>query len=251
MLLTAGQGRDHSALVTPPFQSPVRGERTVVVSPHLDDGVLSLGAAMSSWTRHGVRVELLTVLAGDPDSDAPAGGWDGRGGFVSEGDAARRRREEDAQACAIIGVTPSWLPFGDGDYDRHGDETSVARAVAGAVEAADAVLVPGFPLSHPDHEWLVRVIVERGVVRGRVGFYAEQPYASRTTATAAVPTWLSEAVGLAPDFAVATRGPRDLVAKWRAIRSYRSQLPLLAMRGVRRGAHVAAWRRELIAQGTA
>ncbi len=49
----------------------------VVVSPHSDDGVLSLGASMARWVREGRDVELLTVLALDPGSDAPTKGWDG------------------------------------------------------------------------------------------------------------------------------------------------------------------------------
>ena len=68
--------------------------RIVVVSPHLDDGVLSLGAWMASQVRAGARVELLTVFACDPESDAPTKGWDARGGFRTEarqhGRAARR-----------------------------------------------------------------------------------------------------------------------------------------------------------------
>jgi LmbE family N-acetylglucosaminyl deacetylase len=48
-------------VVSPP------GERIVVVSPHLDDGVLSLGASIASWSRSGATVELLTVLGCDPD----------------------------------------------------------------------------------------------------------------------------------------------------------------------------------------
>nr|MBA3401482.1 PIG-L family deacetylase [Actinomycetota bacterium] len=79
------------------------GKRIVVVSPHSDDGVLSLGAAMASWARRGAQVELLTVFALDPSSDAPAGGWDGRAGFSTEGEAAVGRRAEDTAACAILG----------------------------------------------------------------------------------------------------------------------------------------------------
>jgi len=56
--------------------APSRGKRIVVVSPHLDDGALSLGASMASWARRGAAVELLTALACDPASKAPAGGWD-------------------------------------------------------------------------------------------------------------------------------------------------------------------------------
>ena len=78
------------AAVLDPAAAP--GHRIVVVSPHLDDGVLSLGAAIASWARAGATVELLTVLACDPDSEAPAGGWDRRGGFATEGDSARALR---------------------------------------------------------------------------------------------------------------------------------------------------------------
>ena len=45
----------------------------VVISPHLDDGPLSLGAALSWAARAGANVTVLTVLADDPESDLPAG----------------------------------------------------------------------------------------------------------------------------------------------------------------------------------
>ena len=81
----------------------------------------------------GRQVELLTVFALDPESNAPTGGWDRRAGFLTEGDAARARREEDRVACAILGVTPRWLPFGSVDFDRHGDDAEVWDAVRDAV----------------------------------------------------------------------------------------------------------------------
>jgi LmbE family N-acetylglucosaminyl deacetylase len=230
---------------------PRRGDRVVVVSPHLDDGVLSLGAAMRLWARSRARVELLTALACDPASDAPAGGWDSRGGFATEGESARARRDEEAAACARLGVVPTWLPYGSVDFERHGDERSVVAAVVEAAAAADLVLLPGFPLSHPDHEWLVTALVEDGrLLRGSVAFYAEQPYAARSGARPALPAWLGERAGLASAFTVLPRHPRELVAKWRAVRCYRSQLPLLALRGVRRGVHVLAWSRELVTART-
>jgi LmbE family N-acetylglucosaminyl deacetylase len=234
--------------VIPPPKPPLPGERVVVVSPHSDDGVLSVGAVMSSWARHGARVELLTVLALDPASTAPAGGWDRRGGFDVEGEAARARRSEDARACAILGVTPRWLPFGSVDYDRHGDERSVGDAAAEAIASADRVLLPGFPLSHPDHEWLVRVLITEGGMRARLGFYAEQPYAARTSVLPALPAWLVERTRSASPFATVGRHPRDVLAKWRAIRCYQSQLPLLAMTGLRRGPVAAALSAELVTE---
>ena len=208
------------------------GSRIVVVSPHSDDGVLSLGAWMARWARAGCSVELLTVLALDPASEAPTEGWDRRAGFVSEGEAARARREEDRAACVLLGVTPRWLPFGSVDFDRHGDDEAVWAAVRGVVEGAAAVLVPGSPLTHPDHAWLNRLLVDR-IPSAGLWVYAEQPYTFRA--------------GGAP-FDPAPSSARDRLAKWRAIRAYRSQLPLLGMRrSARRGPLRVAWADERIA----
>ena len=151
----------------------------MVVSPHSDDGVLSLGASMARWVREGLDVELLTVLALDPGSDSPAGGWDRRAGFVTEGEAARARREEDRAACAALGATPRWLPFGSVDYERHGDDTAVWDAVHQVVDGAEVVLVPGSPLEHPDHAWLHDLLVAR-LPATSTALYAEQPYTLRT-----------------------------------------------------------------------
>jgi LmbE family N-acetylglucosaminyl deacetylase len=191
----------------------------VVVSPHSDDGVLSLGAAMAGWARSGRRVELLTVCALDPESEAMSGGWDRRAGFSTEAMAAHARRDEDRVACAHLGVTPRWLPFGSVDFERHGDDDDVWEAIHEFVDDA-VVLVPGSPLAHPDHAWLNSLLVAR-LPPATVGLYAEQPYTFRQGGT---------------PFASEPVGARDRLAKWRAVRAYGSQLPLLGMRRtVRRG----------------
>lgn len=221
--------------------------RIVVVSPHLDDGILSLGASIASWSRAGATVELLTVFGCDPASAAPAGGWDRRGGFATEGESARARREEDRRACALVGATPVWLPFGSVDYERHGDDDDVRRAVEVAADGTDLALVPGFPLTHPDHVSLVRTLAG-GLGGRRVALYAEQPYTRRAGTEPRVPDWVSEAVDGPSAFVSLRARPRDRIAKWRAIRSYRSQLPLLGMRrSVRRGAHRYALAPEWVA----
>ena len=212
------------------------------MSPHLDDGVLSLGAAMASWAREGARVQLLTVFACDPDSDAPTGGWDGRAGFRTEGEAAAGRREEDASACALLGVEPVWLRFGSVDFERHGDEPDVREEILRAVEGADCMLLPGYPLTHPDHEWLVRTLAAAPPEAPALGLYAEQPYAHRARGEPRVPEWLEEALGAAPTFDVVPAAMGDRVSKWRAVRRYRTQLPLLGMeRSLRRGPHMLLW----------
>jgi LmbE family N-acetylglucosaminyl deacetylase len=190
---------------------------------------------MAFWARRGSRVELLTVLACDPDSVAPAGGWDARAGFATEGESARARREEDRRACAILGVAPVWLPFGSVDYERHGGEEEVRAAVEEVVRGADVVLLPGSPLSHPDHAWLAQVVAPLAAGSARVGRYAEQPYTRRE--------------GGGPRTLEPVRSsPRDRLAKWRAIREYGSQLPLLGMRrSVRRGPLALALAPEAVA----
>ena len=214
------------------------GKRVVVVSPHSDDAVLSVGASMASWARRGAHVELLTVFALDPDSDAPVGGWDARAGFGTEGEAAAGRRAEDVAACAILGATPTWLPFGSVDYERHGDEAAVRDAISAAADAVDALLLPGFPLSHPDHEWLGRGLAGSRMGCRSLGIYVEQPYGRRTNMEPHVPSWVEEALGARPVFRAVSAGARDRVAKWRAVREYRTQLPLLGMtRSLRRGPH--------------
>ncbi|MDO8209843.1 PIG-L deacetylase family protein [Conexibacter sp. CPCC 206217] len=156
----------------------VRAPRIVVVSPHLDDAALSMGATISRAARAGAHVTALTVFAGDPDSVADAGPWDRACGFGSARDAARVRREEDVRACAILGATPAWLAFADVEYEPEHDADAIWAALAPCLAGAQLVLTPGFPLHHPDHEWLTRLLVARLPADAPLAFYVEQPYAN-------------------------------------------------------------------------
>jgi len=202
--------------------------RIAVISPHLDDAALSLGTVIAAASRQGRIVNVVTVLAGDPGSRLPAGGWDRRGGFVTEGDAATGRREEDLRACKLLGAEPVWLPFPDSQYQRPLAEADVVQAVHEVVRGADAVLLPGHPLTNRDHAWVTGVLTASRLPVAKVGFYVEQPYTG----------WLESGSAGLPDgpqvlerFSVAwSRAETTLVERWRkvrAIRSYRSQLAML------------------------
>jgi LmbE family N-acetylglucosaminyl deacetylase len=52
--------------------------RWLVLSPHCDDAVLSLGASIAAHARAGGRVTIVTALAGDVHSADPSSAWDGR-----------------------------------------------------------------------------------------------------------------------------------------------------------------------------
>jgi LmbE family N-acetylglucosaminyl deacetylase len=198
---------------------PIEDAKIVVVSPHLDDAVLSLGAALSHAVRHDADVTVLTVLAGDPASSAPAGRWDAQTGFRTAGVAATARRQEDARACSILGVVPRWLPFGDSQYGPV-PEDEVVAALRTELQDFALILLPGFPLAHQDHRLLNRLVLERVQPKARVLLYAEQPY------------YLRESVGPPAGWKPATAALPDRVRKLRACRAYSSQLELLGDRGL-------------------
>lgn len=226
----------------------------VVVSPHLDDAAFSLGAAVARATRTGASVRVLTVFAGDSGSESPAAWWDRNAGFTTEGEAARTRRIEDREACSLLGAKPVWLPFSDATYEREIDAEVLFQAIAAAVDGADVVLVPGFPLFHIDHRRVTRDLLSRGLPGARVGLYVEQPYAKwqgrrRLSHRPSVPPEIESLVprGLAWTRLAAER--RDRRTKHRAASAYRSQLPLfgrwllrrVALYEALRGGEAVAW----------
>jgi LmbE family N-acetylglucosaminyl deacetylase len=197
-----------------------RGERltgsVVVLSPHLDDAVFSLGAAIAASR---ADVSIVTVFAGDPDSAAPAGEWDARAGFRTEGESARARRREDELACAEVGARPVWLPFSDHQYPPASDD-DLWDSLEEAVAEAETVLVPAFPLMHEDHARLHDLVARKGFADRAMGNYVEQPYAAAWTEPGPSDGWTPLAAAL----------PHRL-AKLRACKRYASQLPLLERSG--------------------
>ena len=199
--------------------------RVVVLSTHLDDGVLSIGGWMYRAARSGSTITLVTVLAGDPNDTRPGSDWDHRSGFSTVGEAAAARRSEDRRACAILGLGTSWLPFGDMLQGRGGSDEAVWSALAPLLANVDLVLAPGFPLSHPDHVWLTTLLLHRKDEDLPTGFYAEQPYRHHGGGALGDPP----APGAGPVRWEPVRlSPRERVTKFRAVRRYRSQLTLLS-----------------------
>ena len=205
------------------------GERLVVLSPHLDDAVFSLGATISQAARGGVRVTVLTVFGGDPGSAQPAGPWDRVAGFSTAGEAAAERRREDERACRLVSATPAWERFADEQYRDGADDDAVAEAVAAALANADALLLPGFPLSHADHSRLARIVLEHRIFAGPMLLYVEQPYA-RWTGAVEVPPVLEDLLPAGLTWRGTRIGLSDVARKLRACRAYRSQLACIPHR---------------------
>lgn len=84
----------------------------LAISPHLDDAVFSAGGLLARLTRAGWRVVVATVFtASVPNPEGFALACQLDKGLSPEVDYMALRREEDAAACAILGVEPIWLPF--------------------------------------------------------------------------------------------------------------------------------------------
>ena len=209
----------------PPGRASRLHGTVAVVSPHCDDAVLSLGAALAAHARAGGRAVVVTVLAGDPDARFPAGPWDASAGFRTAQEATLTRRAEDAAACARVAVAHRHVDAVDEQYRSGGVPAGLWGQVEGLLEGCDEVLLPGFPLRHPDHVDVTRLVL-RGLATHRpVRLYAEEPYALREGVRRFVDLWGTTVCwGRLPATAA------DSAAKLQAVRCYRSQVRVLGPR---------------------
>jgi len=120
----------------------------LVISPHLDDAVLSCGCLLASHPGSTV----LTVFAGTPPDAQRLTAWDERCGFRSAEEAVAARRREDLAALAQLGAHAQWLDFCDGQYGCTPalDELAVTLEAALLELLPDVVLYP-LGLHHADH----------------------------------------------------------------------------------------------------
>lgn len=197
---------------------------------------------MSDAAASGIDVVNVTVLAGDPTSHDLPGDWDREARFSSAGAAARERRKEDARACELIGARPVWLPFRDNQYADDGRDRAWESLAPLLVDDAELILVPGFPLLHPDHAWLAGLVWEHRTDLPPIGFYVEQPYAEAVWHRHGRRPDRGDRSEAAPRELVWQRGrptPRGWWRKQRALAAYSSQLRAMTRPGARVLARVA------------
>jgi LmbE family N-acetylglucosaminyl deacetylase len=245
----------------------------VIVSPHLDDAVLSCGGRIARAVARGRRVVVLTAFTRDdpPDPPSPLATDLHRWWSLAPGEVMRRRRREDLEACARLGAEPVHLDFPDALYrlDAAGRPLyPTLERLFGELDPADAPLVEQLveqlvrrigeedpaaellaPLGvghHVDHQ-LVRQAAERACPGA--AFYEEFPYTEWKRR--AVPRalgrpadWRSDALELSAD---------ELEARLGAIAAYASQVPAMfrnpgrlrrqLRRALRRSGGERLWRR--------
>lgn len=148
----------------------------VVVSPHLDDAVLSAWLALAASP--GARV--VSCFAGAPEPRV-RGAWDARTGSGSAPRAVTARRAEDASALRLTGSEPVHLDLLDEQY-RDGaaaPHADLVRLLRRQVAGAGEVWLPAGLGGHVDHV-AARDAALAAVAPGqRVRLYADLPYAGQ------------------------------------------------------------------------
>jgi LmbE family N-acetylglucosaminyl deacetylase len=181
----------------------------VLLSPHFDDAVLGC------WTLLAERepdLIIVNVFAGAPEKGV-RGDWDRRVGLsrldlLRGRDSAwlvRRRAAEDRDALAALGRRAVNLNQLDAQYRRHpahglpdSPPAEIMVELVQAVPRASAVLLPAaiaptLAETHRDHLLLRSLWVSLAAFGGRVGLYADLPYAAR----AGWPGWVTGDAGSA------------------------------------------------------
>jgi LmbE family N-acetylglucosaminyl deacetylase len=133
-----------------------------VVSPHLDDAVLSCAGLITG----APGTTVVTVFAGLPPTRGAATpseflpgstSWDQASGFAVGDDVVGLRRAEDRAALAKLGAVPRWLDFLDSQYVVEPGESAGPTEIAASIREAIGELRPAtiaFPLGleHTDHK---------------------------------------------------------------------------------------------------
>ena len=168
----------------------------IYLSPHLDDAVFSCGGLIWEQTQNGHAVEIWTIFSADPPQ--------GELSWLAESlhqdwnltqDPIQVRREEDLEACQILGARPKYLPYPDCIYRKSSQGEFLYQQVEdifGGINPvdsplidhlsqdledqlpSDAVLVAPLGIgNHVDHTITRKAVRELGVP---VHYYADYPY---------------------------------------------------------------------------
>jgi LmbE family N-acetylglucosaminyl deacetylase len=190
----------------------------LVVSPHLDDAVLSAGQFLAGLP----GAVVVTMLAGVPDPPVTTR-WDAMSGFTTSQEAVETRRAEDEAALALLKATPVHLDFLDGQY-APADPSALADAVLEQVECHRPEFVVG-PLGvhHHDHE-RVRDAVLAANLDVPLWLYEDLPYRVSRPEDAAAALVTVRRRGYTLELGSLDTG--SVATKTEALQRYRSQMQL-------------------------
>lgn len=117
-------------------------DRVLVIAPHPDDETIGAGGTMRLLADAGTRVDVVCVTDGEATIGAP----------LPPDEVARRRRDEVAAACRLLGAhAPTFLHLPDGGVAGRAEELVALLQQEVDRLSPDLVMAP-WPLDrHPDH----------------------------------------------------------------------------------------------------
>ena len=211
------------------FEEPGELDRLVVVSPHLDDAVMSCGALLAA---HPGATVVTLFAASPPAYSDPLNEHDTECGFVPGDDTMEIRRAEDVRAMSALRAASHWLPF---CQNSHVERAEPIAAPAGAADALAAVIkdvqptcvVAPLGLSHPDHQACHASALAARAVAGDIAWlwYSDLPYVFIPRVLAARFRALHK-VGISASPACPSVSP-DFREKWSAFGHYKTQVPVM------------------------
>jgi LmbE family N-acetylglucosaminyl deacetylase len=209
---------------------------TTVLSPHLDDAILSCWSVLSR--EPGTAV--INVFASAPDGEVPLTSWDRLTGARDPHGRMLERIREDADALGRVGAHPVNLHFVINDYRRREQDVKPLVSEISRHLNGPTIYAPAGIGRHPDH-FAVRAAAVWLATHGfAVRLYGELPYCCHY----GWPHWVRGGepdphlditfdwrqslgygdVSVAPESAVITElSPREQEEKLSAIRTYRTQ----------------------------
>lgn len=193
----------------------------LLISPHLDDCLLSCGQLIAGRP----DCVVATVFAGTPARGRMLTSYDKDCGFRSASHAMTVRRFEDAKAVALLDGTTVHLDFTDGQYGQDVAPSAIVEALLAETNRENlSVIVGPLGLAHPDHHTVRRafhaVLAERPDLQGWL--YEDMP--GRVWWPEQVPDALAWWAGMGYTPTLGFLGTGDLDRKREAVECYRSQL---------------------------
>lgn len=146
-----------------------------ILSPHLDDAVLSCWHLLAQPD----EVLVINVFAGVPASGGAPAWWDRLTGATDSAQRVRQRVDEDRRALARAGRTPVNFDFLDDQY-RETDQAlaPLVSRIEGVLEPGARVYAPAAFGEHADHTIVRAAALDLLRAGFGVSLYADLPVAT-------------------------------------------------------------------------
>lgn len=144
----------------------------IVISPHLDDAVFSMGQTIAN---HSGPVTVATVFAGMPGPGVTP--YEQSAGFTSSTEAVSVRIKEDDAALEVLGASQVLGAFLDRPQRTEAVGSGhLARWLAAQMVGHDVIAVP-LGIHHPDHLLVAKHALEAATcTKAEILVYEELPY---------------------------------------------------------------------------